>query len=105
MKTLDLEPRIDTLVQNFRNKADGLFPKILRDLSIIPNALVNKTNGLFPHIRAKLNITAKDMVYIGDSYERDMVPAMECRILSIHFAENEGFDVLGTPMKIILWVN
>ncbi|KAF2760806.1 hypothetical protein EJ05DRAFT_491736 [Pseudovirgaria hyperparasitica] len=60
---------------------------------------VAKVDGLFPRVLAHLDIQATDMVYIGDSQERDMVPAMECGMRTIHYAENENFDPTAVPAK------
>lgn len=56
---------------------------------------VSKVDGLFPKVLGHLGIPAADMAYIGDNPERDIIPAMEAGILSIHLAETaETF--LGT---------
>lgn len=50
---------------------------------------VSKTNGLFGKVLQYLKIDAKDMVYIGDSKTRDMIPAIAAGIPCIHFVEGE----------------
>lgn len=50
---------------------------------------VSKTNGLFPKVIEYLGIHASDMIYIGGSEERDMVPARAAGILSMHFQLEE----------------
>ena len=44
----------------------------------------SKVDGLFPKVLKGLDISSSEMVYIGDSEERDMVPAMKEGIVSIH---------------------
>lgn len=45
---------------------------------------VSKIDGLFPKVLKCLDISPSEMVYIGDSEERDMMPAMKEGIFSIH---------------------
>lgn len=66
----------------------GIVDKI--DVLVTSNRFgISKTNGLFPKVLEDLGINASDMVYIGDSEERDMVPARAAEILSIHFKAEE----------------
>ncbi|TEA12982.1 Pyrimidine 5'-nucleotidase YjjG [Colletotrichum sidae] len=48
---------------------------------------VSKVDGLFPKVLEHLQISAADMVFIGDSSSRDMIPAGEANILCILYAE------------------
>jgi putative hydrolase of the HAD superfamily len=68
VQQLGLEPYVDILVttnQVGKAKIDGLFTEVLRIYQIVP----------------------KDLVYIGDSLDRDIVPATQAGILAIHFDE------------------
>ncbi|KAL8861178.1 MAG: hypothetical protein Q9178_002394 [Gyalolechia marmorata] len=65
---------------------------------------VSKTDNLFPQVLDHLCITPDDMVYIGDSEERDMKPATAAGIFSVHFAETELVSLDTIPPKInTLW--
>jgi putative hydrolase of the HAD superfamily len=57
--------------------------------------LVTKTSGLFSKVLNHLDISPADVVYIGDSKERDMKPAMAGGIFSIHLdeANHESLDI------------
>ncbi|KAJ4324631.1 hypothetical protein N0V94_001201 [Neodidymelliopsis sp. IMI 364377] len=50
---------------------------------------VAKTDGLYAKVLENLNITAKDMVMIGDSLARDIVPAEDAGIYCMQLVENE----------------
>lgn len=64
----------------------------------------SKIDGLFESVLDSLGIEGKDMVYVGDSYARDIVPAQEQGIATIHFSEAE--DVVlsrqGTRINSLL---
>jgi putative hydrolase of the HAD superfamily len=64
----------------------------------------SKTDGLFPSVLSALGIEGKDMVYIGDNYARDIVPAQEQGITTIHFseAENVVLSEQGTRVNSLL---
>ncbi|CEL06469.1 hypothetical protein ASPCAL09646 [Aspergillus calidoustus] len=47
---------------------------------------VTKTTGLFLRVLKHLNITPNSIVYIGDTMERDIIPATNEGILCIHLA-------------------
>jgi putative hydrolase of the HAD superfamily len=61
---------------------------------------MSKIHGLFPKVLQHLEIDAVDMVYVWDSKERDVVPASECGIFSIHYVEAESFVVDSGLLKI-----
>lgn len=65
---------------------------------------VSKVDGLFGKVLEKLVVEAADMVYVGDSLERDVVPAREAGIFAVHY-EGKGRVVLDVKgMKInTLW--
>lgn len=49
----------------------------------------SKTHVLFKSVLDHLGIEGKDIVYIGDNYARDILPAQEQGITTIHFSEEE----------------
>ncbi|KAL3459993.1 HAD-like domain-containing protein [Aspergillus heterothallicus] len=51
---------------------------------------VSKTNGLFAKVLEHLDITAREIVYVGDNLNRDVEPAAKEGILSIYLADKEG---------------
>jgi putative hydrolase of the HAD superfamily len=58
---------------------------------------VSKADGLFPLALNQLQIDAADLVFVGDSVARDIVPATAAGIFCIHFAEREGSCLTSTP--------
>ena len=66
----------------------------------------SKTDGLFESVLDSLGTEGKDMVYVGDNYARDIVPAREQGIATIYFSEAE--DVVlsrqGTRINSLLKV-
>ncbi len=60
----------------------------------------SKVDGLFGKVLEHLNIDAASMVYVGDSKDRDMVPAMKEGIFSILYAEHEWLSLDKTPVRI-----
>ncbi len=60
----------------------------------------SKVDGLFGKVLEHLKIDASSIVYVGDSEERDMVPAMEEGIFVMHYAELESFSLDTTPVRI-----
>ena len=52
---------------------------------------VTKTEGLLARVLEYVGISGEDMVYEGDSVERDVEPAMGEGIFSIHFTEGVLF--------------
>lgn len=59
-----------------------------------------KTTGLFARVMDHLDIAADDIVFIGDSWQRDMEPAMAEGILSIHLDESKTTDLGVSPPVI-----
>lgn len=71
LQQLGLAPLVDVLVTTsvFKTtKVDGLFGKVLEHLGVAP----------------------EEMVFVGDNYERDVLPAGEVGILAIRYAEGSG---------------
>ncbi|KAK0385106.1 hypothetical protein NLU13_7584 [Sarocladium strictum] len=61
---------------------------------------VAKTDGLFLQVLKQLQISCNDMAYVGDSEERDMVPALASGIFAIHLAEGGDSSFDSTPVRI-----
>ncbi|KAL3963552.1 hypothetical protein ACCO45_000556 [Purpureocillium lilacinum] len=61
---------------------------------------VAKTDGLFGKVLAHLGISSSDVAYVGDSEQRDMVPAMAAGIFSIHLAEEKDALLTASPPRI-----
>jgi len=61
---------------------------------------VSKIDGIFPRVLDKLHITASDMVYVGDSKERDVIPATQAGIFTIHYSEHENVDLNSSVLKV-----
>lgn len=61
---------------------------------------VSKTVGLFKEIVQHLKISSHDMGYIGDSEERDVLPAMASDIFAIHFAETRDTSIDSVPVRV-----
>jgi len=65
---------------------------------------VSKVEGLFGKVLESLEIAAKDMVYVGDSEDRDVKPARKQGILTVHYDEKGGVVLDAEEMKIdALW--
>ena len=62
--------------------------------------LVTKTNGLYQKVLEHLNISAADMVYVGDNEQRDMKPAIAEGIFCIHFDETKPLSLNSRPPRI-----
>lgn len=69
-------------------------------LATAANFGVPKTDGLFPRVLKYLGITPGDIAYVGDSEERDMIPALAAGIFSIHLAEIKHVSFNTVPPKI-----
>lgn len=61
---------------------------------------VPKTDGLFGKVLNHLGITAADIVYVGDSKERDIEPATKEGILAIHLDEANNIALGDSPPRI-----
>jgi FMN phosphatase YigB (HAD superfamily) len=61
---------------------------------------VSKVDGFLGKVLEELEIEASDMAYIGDSKERDMIPAAEHDIYAIHYTEMENFSLDLYPPQI-----
>lgn len=60
---------------------------------------VSKTDGLFPKVLEHLDISAADMVYVGDNELRDVKPAMAEGIFCIHFNEAADTSLDSEPPR------
>ena len=56
----------------------------------------SKTDGLFAAALQHLGIKASDMAFVGDSEKRDVEPSKNEGIFSIHYAESENVQLMGT---------
>jgi FMN phosphatase YigB (HAD superfamily) len=60
----------------------------------------SKVDGLFESVITHLGIEGKDMVYIGDNYARDIIPARKQGITTIHFSEAENVVLSQGEMRV-----
>ena len=60
----------------------------------------SKTDGLFESVLEYLGIEGKDMVYIGDNYARDIIPAREQGIMTVQLDEVEDVVLSQGGMRI-----
>ena len=59
---------------------------------------VSKTDGLFQKVLTHLRISSEDVAYIGDSQERDIIPAKTAGIFSIYLDEKRHITLnVATP--------
>jgi putative hydrolase of the HAD superfamily len=56
---------------------------------------VSKVGGLFNKVLGELKFDAEDLVYVGDSWERDMLPARACGIYSVYYSERGSLGWMG----------
>ena len=61
---------------------------------------VSKTEGLFEKVLDSLGIEGRDIVYVGDNYARDIVPAQEQKITTVHFSEDDGVVLSLQGMRV-----
>lgn len=61
---------------------------------------VSKAAGLFPRVLDELQIKGDDLVFVGDSYPRDVVPALAEGIRAIYYAENGGISFKSELLRI-----
>ncbi|KAH8662499.1 Haloacid dehalogenase-like hydrolase [Xylariales sp. PMI_506] len=61
---------------------------------------LSKADGLFAKVLQHLDISSGDIVYIGDSEQRDMEPAMAEGIFSIHLAEAKNVCLTSHPPRV-----
>lgn len=69
-------------------------------LATVNSFRTSKVDGLFGKVLEHLDVDAAAMVYVGDSKERDMEPAMKKGISCILYAEHERFSLDKTPVRI-----
>ncbi|KAL8927027.1 MAG: hypothetical protein Q9208_002572 [Pyrenodesmia sp. 3 TL-2023] len=64
----------------------------------------SKTDGLFGVALQRLGIEAMDMVLVGDSWERDVLPAREAGIMTVLYDEQGSVRLEGDELRInSLW--
>ena len=61
---------------------------------------VSKVEGLFEKVLGELKIDAKDLVYVGDSWERDILPTRACGIFPVYYSENGDSKLDGDELRI-----
>ncbi|KAI8721785.1 hypothetical protein NCS52_00321000 [Fusarium sp. LHS14.1] len=61
---------------------------------------VAKTSGLFGNVLKHLDIQPSDIVYVGDSEERDVEPATNGGIYTIHLREDQTVSLALNPPSI-----
>ncbi|KFA52228.1 hypothetical protein S40293_00526 [Stachybotrys chartarum IBT 40293] len=61
---------------------------------------VTKTTGLFKQVLSHLKIAADEVVCIGDSEHRDIVPAMDAGIFTVHLDEGSAVSLGSSPPRI-----
>ncbi|KAI1273457.1 Haloacid dehalogenase-like hydrolase [Xylaria sp. FL0933] len=61
---------------------------------------VSKTNGLFSKVLETLGITPSEIAYVGDSEQRDIVPATAEGMFCFHFAEGKNCNLEACPPRI-----
>ncbi|KAJ4139824.1 hypothetical protein NW768_001169 [Fusarium equiseti] len=61
---------------------------------------VSKTSGLFPKVLDHLQILPDEIVYIGDSHQRDIEPATKEDIYAIHLHEPQAEPLVLQPPSI-----
>ncbi|KAI1350278.1 Haloacid dehalogenase-like hydrolase [Xylaria sp. FL0043] len=61
---------------------------------------VSKTNGLFSKVLETLEITPSEIAYVGDSEQRDIVPATAEGMFCFHFAEGKNCNLEASPPRI-----
>ncbi|UPX12803.1 uncharacterized protein EKO05_0003340 [Ascochyta rabiei] len=76
-------------VQERTVKCLGLVPYI-DYLATIKELVVAKVEGLFVKVLEHLGLRPKDVIMIGDSLERDIVPATHAGMYCVHFTSFEA---------------
>jgi putative hydrolase of the HAD superfamily len=69
-------------------------------LATTNNFGVAKTSGLYTRVLEHLNIQPDDIVFVGDSMDRDIIPARAEGILAIHLDEKQERELLLDPPSI-----
>lgn len=63
-----------------------------------------KTDGLFGIVLTELSVEAKNFVFVGDNIARDIMPAVEAGIMTVHYSESENVRLeLGGLRINSLW--
>ncbi|KAH6894480.1 HAD-like domain-containing protein [Thelonectria olida] len=83
--------------------------RALRDLGLSPYVdilattsqfQVSKVDGLFKKVLDHLGIAAHEIAYVGDSIERDIMPATTTKIYSIHLNEKQPSRLDSYPVSV-----
>ncbi|KAH6981791.1 HAD-like domain-containing protein [Ilyonectria sp. MPI-CAGE-AT-0026] len=61
---------------------------------------VSKTSGLFQKVLEHLAIQPQEAIYVGDSMERDIVPATADGIYAIHLDEKQSSKLILEPITV-----
>ncbi|KAH8729753.1 HAD-like domain-containing protein [Ilyonectria robusta] len=61
---------------------------------------VSKTTGLFQKVLDHLAIQPQEVIYVGDSMERDIVPAAADGIYAIHLDEKQSSKLILEPITV-----
>lgn len=70
------------------------------DALVTTNKLgVAKIDGLFSEVLKQFNLLPTQMVYVGDSLERDIIPATRAGIFAVHFGEGLSTGKAGLSAK------
>lgn len=78
----------------------GLAPLV--DVLVTSNAFrVSKVDGLFEKTLAYLGVAGDEVVFVGDSLERDVRPAQRAGMLAVHYAEDgKGVEMGEDFLKV-----
>ncbi|KAF3006800.1 hypothetical protein E8E13_010386 [Curvularia kusanoi] len=80
-------------------EALGITPYI--DYLATTNKLgVAKVDGLFVKVLEHLDLKPADMVVIGDSWERDVVPASQAGLYCVHYSEKDGSGAIAQGWRV-----
>ncbi|KAL8744308.1 MAG: hypothetical protein Q9184_008012 [Pyrenodesmia sp. 2 TL-2023] len=64
----------------------------------------SKTDGLFGVVLQRLELEARNMVFVGDNWERDVVPARDVGIMTVLYDEQGSVRLEGDEVRInSLW--
>jgi FMN phosphatase YigB (HAD superfamily) len=61
---------------------------------------LSKATGIFEKVLQYLKIQAAGMLYVGNSEQRAMLPALNLAIYYVHLIEHERFSIDENPLKI-----
>lgn len=62
---------------------------------------ISKLDGLLEKVVVDaLGISASDLVYIGDNWQRDIEPALQANIYAIYYVEDDNVSLAQTPVRV-----